>query len=67
MNRRETEEFADWFCKKYDEMYFDFMNKILTEVRRENNIAQIGSLAINAELTILHDPSVCPSARSDEE
>lgn len=66
MNKGEAEEFADWFCRRHDEIYFDFMNRVLNEVRRQNNIAQIGGLAVEAELAVLHDPSIGTDTSSDK-
>lgn len=37
MERQEIEQTADRIIAKYDEVYFDYMNRILDEVREEAN------------------------------
>ena len=37
MEREEIERIADDMIKRYDEVYFDYMNRILDEVRAEAN------------------------------
>lgn len=35
MERDEVERIADLICEAYDEVYFDYMNRILDQVRAE--------------------------------
>lgn len=37
MEREEIERRADAICDIYDEVYFDYMNRILDQVREEAN------------------------------
>ena len=37
MERQEIERIADEMIRKYDEVYFDYMNRILDQVREEAN------------------------------
>ena len=37
MEREEIERQADAICEAYDEVYFDYMNRILDQVREETN------------------------------
>jgi len=37
MERQEVERIADEMIQRYDEVYFDYMNKILDQVREETN------------------------------
>jgi hypothetical protein len=37
MERHEIQETADRIIARYDEVYFDYMNRILDEVREEAN------------------------------
>ena len=37
MEREEIERQADAICDMYDEVYFDYMNRVLDQVRGETN------------------------------
>ena len=37
MERQEIERIADRMIQQYDEVYFDYMNRILDQVREEAN------------------------------
>ena len=37
MERQEIERIADLICEVYDEVYSDYMNRILDQVREETN------------------------------
>lgn len=56
--QKQIEEEADRIIKAYDEVYFDFMNRILDRVRAENNITQLGHLAVETPDPIFHDPTI---------
>lgn len=53
MEREEVQRQADRICEMYDEVYFDYMNRILDQVRAEANNPQtthrnLGHLAIES-------------------